>query len=133
MIRDFSNQMKRINKKPTPKIICDQIKKFRYLIHYIMLKFLFRHGTIGTKNTNYSSKDSILGKNMINSNHGRKSIENNLIKKIFYERWSNTYCCYDVSSNERKSSSKRCKQLLLEQSGDGLLEKYRFALDNKIK
>ena len=37
---------------------------------------------------------------------------------------SKTYCCYDVTSNKFKFSSKSHKKRVLDQNGDGLLEKY---------
>ena len=46
---------------------------------------------------------------------------------------SKTYCCYDVISNKLKFSSKGLNKLALEQSGDGLLEKYRRVLNEKVK
>ena len=36
---------------------------------------------------------------------------------------SKTYCCYDVTSNKPKFSSKGLNKRVLEQSGDGTLEK----------
>ena len=45
---------------------------------------------------------------------------------------SKTYCCYDVTSNKLKFSSKGLNKRVLEQSGDGPLEKYRRVLDEKI-
>ena len=46
---------------------------------------------------------------------------------------SKTYCCYDVTSNKLKISSKSFNKRVLEQSGDGPLEKYRrvFARGSK--
>ena len=41
---------------------------------------------------------------------------------------SKTYYCYDVTSNKLKFSSK----VVLEQSGDGPLEKYRRVLNEKV-
>ena len=43
-----------------------------------------------------------------------------------------TYCCYDVTSNKLMFSSKGLKKRLLEQSGDGPLEKYRRVLNEKV-
>ena len=45
---------------------------------------------------------------------------------------SKTYCCYDVTSNKLKFSSKGLKKRVLEQSGDGPLEKYRRVLNEKV-
>ena len=45
---------------------------------------------------------------------------------------SKTYCCYDVTSNETKFSSKGLNKRVLEQSGDGPLEKYRRVLNEKV-
>ena len=45
---------------------------------------------------------------------------------------SKTYCCYDVTSNKLKFSSKGINKRVLEQSGDGPLEKYRRVLNEKI-
>ena len=45
---------------------------------------------------------------------------------------SKTYCCYDVTSNKRKFSSKGLNKRVLEQSGDGPLEKYRKVLNEKV-
>ena len=45
---------------------------------------------------------------------------------------SKTYCCYDVTSNKLKFSSKGLNKRVLEQSGDGPLEKYRRVLDEKV-
>ena len=45
---------------------------------------------------------------------------------------SRTYCCYDVTSNKPKFSSKGLNKRVLEQSGDGLLEKYRIVLNEKV-
>ena len=45
---------------------------------------------------------------------------------------SKTYCCYDVTSNYFKFSSKGLKKRVLEQSGDGPLEKYRRVLNEKV-
>ena len=45
---------------------------------------------------------------------------------------SKTYCCYDVTSNKLKVSSKGPNKFVLEQSGDGPLEKYRRVLDEKV-
>ena len=40
-----------------------------------------------------------------------------------------TYCCYEVTRNKYKFSSKDLNKRVLEQSGDGSLEKYRRVLD----
>ena len=45
---------------------------------------------------------------------------------------SKTYCCHDVTSNRPKISSKGLNKCVLEQSGDGLLEKYRRVLNEKV-
>ena len=45
---------------------------------------------------------------------------------------SETYCCYDVTSNKHKFSSKGLNKRVLEQSGDGPLEKYRRVLNKKV-
>ena len=45
---------------------------------------------------------------------------------------SKTYCYYDVTSNKLKFSSKDLNKRVLEQSGDGPLEKYR-SLERKDK
>ena len=45
---------------------------------------------------------------------------------------SYTYCCYDVTSNKLKFSSKGLNKRVLEQGGDGPLEKYRRVLDDKV-
>ena len=45
---------------------------------------------------------------------------------------SKTYCCYDVNSFKLKFSSKSLNKRVLEQSGDGLLEKYRRVLNEKV-
>ena len=45
---------------------------------------------------------------------------------------SKTYCCYDVTSNKLKFSSKGLNKRVLEQSGDRLLEKYRRVLNEKV-
>ena len=45
---------------------------------------------------------------------------------------SKTYCCYDVTSNKLKVSSKGLNNCVLEQSHDRTLEKHRWALNGKI-
>ena len=45
---------------------------------------------------------------------------------------SKTFCCYDVTSNKLKFSSKRLNKRALEKSGDGPLEKYRRVLNEKL-
>ena len=45
---------------------------------------------------------------------------------------SKTYCFYDVASNKLKFSSKSLNKRVLEQSGDGPLEKYRRVLNEKV-
>ena len=46
---------------------------------------------------------------------------------------SKTYCCYEVTSNKHKiSSNKGLSKRVLEQSGDGPLEKYRRVLNEKV-
>ena len=45
---------------------------------------------------------------------------------------TNTYCCYDVTSNKLKFSSKGFNKRLLEQSGDGPVEKYRRVLNETV-
>ena len=45
---------------------------------------------------------------------------------------SRTYCCYDVTSYKHKFSSKGLNKRVLEQSGDGPLEKYRRVLNKKV-
>ena len=45
---------------------------------------------------------------------------------------SKAYCCYDVTSIKPKFSSKGLNKLLMEQSGDGPLEKYRRVLNEKV-
>ena len=45
---------------------------------------------------------------------------------------SKTYCCYDGTSNKLKFSSKGLNERVLEQSGDGPLEKYRKVLNEKV-
>ena len=45
---------------------------------------------------------------------------------------SRTYCCYDVTSNKLKVSSKSLNKRVMEQRGDGPLEKYRRVLNEKV-
>ena len=45
---------------------------------------------------------------------------------------SKTYCCYDVTSNKPKFSSKSLNKRVLEQNGDGPLEQYRRDLNEKV-
>ena len=45
---------------------------------------------------------------------------------------SKTYCCYDVICNKLKFSSKGPNKRVLEQSGDGTLEKYRRVFNDKV-
>ena len=45
---------------------------------------------------------------------------------------SKTYCCYDVTSNKPKFSSKVLDKRVLEQSGDGPLEKKRRFLNENV-
>ena len=45
---------------------------------------------------------------------------------------SKTYCCYDFTSNKLKFSSKGINRRILEESGDGPLEKYRRVLNEKV-
>ena len=45
---------------------------------------------------------------------------------------SRTHCCYDVTSSKPKLSNKGPNRRVLEQSGDGPLEKYRRVLNEKI-
>ena len=45
---------------------------------------------------------------------------------------SRTYCSYDVASKELEYSSKGVNKHVLEQSGDGPLEKYRKVLTEKV-
>ena len=45
---------------------------------------------------------------------------------------SKTYYCYDVTSNKLKFSSKSLNKRVLEQSGDGPLQKYRRVLNEKV-
>ena len=46
---------------------------------------------------------------------------------------SKTYCCYDVTSKKPKLNSKSLNKRVLEQSGDGPLERYRRVLNEKVK
>ena len=46
---------------------------------------------------------------------------------------SKTYCCYDVTSKKLKFRRKGLNKRVLEQSGDGPLEKYRRVLNKKVK
>ena len=45
---------------------------------------------------------------------------------------SKTYCCYEIISNKLKFSSKGLNKRVLEQGGDGILEKYRRVLNGKV-
>ena len=45
---------------------------------------------------------------------------------------SKTHCCYDVTSNKLKFSSKGLNKRVLEQSGDGPLGEYRRVLNEKV-
>ena len=45
---------------------------------------------------------------------------------------SRTCCCHDATSDKLKFSSKDLNKRVLEQSGDGLLERYRRVLNEKI-
>ena len=45
---------------------------------------------------------------------------------------SKTYCCYVVTSNKLKTSSKCLNKRVLEQSGDGPLERYWSVLNKKL-
>ena len=45
---------------------------------------------------------------------------------------SKTYCCYDATSNKFKFSSEGLNKRVLEQSGDGPLEKHRRVLNEKV-
>ena len=46
--------------------------------------------------------------------------------------WNKSYCCYDVISNKLKIRTKGLSKRVLEQSGDGPLEKYRRVLKEKV-
>ena len=46
--------------------------------------------------------------------------------------YSKTYCCYDVTSNKLTFSSKGLNKRVLEQSGDGPMEKYRRVLNETV-
>ena len=46
---------------------------------------------------------------------------------------SKIYCCYDVTSNKLKFSSKCLNKRVLKQSDDGPLEKYCRVLNEKVK
>ena len=46
---------------------------------------------------------------------------------------SETHCCYDVTSDKLKFNSKGLNKRVLEQSGDGPLEKYWRVLNEKVK
>ena len=43
-----------------------------------------------------------------------------------------TYCCYDITFNKLKFSSKSHNERVLEQGGDGPLEKYRRVLSENV-
>ena len=43
-----------------------------------------------------------------------------------------TCCCYDVTSNKLNFSSKGLNKRVLEQNGEGPLEKYRRVLNEKV-
>ena len=45
---------------------------------------------------------------------------------------SKTYFCYDNKSDKKKFSSKGLNKRILEESGDGPMEKYRKVLDEAI-
>ena len=45
---------------------------------------------------------------------------------------SKTYCCYDVTCNKLKFSGKGLNKRVLEQSGDGPVEKYRRVLNETV-
>ena len=45
---------------------------------------------------------------------------------------SQTYCCYDVTFKKFKLGSKGLNKHVLEQGGNGLLEKYKSILNKKI-
>ena len=45
---------------------------------------------------------------------------------------SKTFCCYDVTSKKPNFNSKGLNERVLEQSGDGPLEKYRKVLNEKV-
>ena len=45
---------------------------------------------------------------------------------------SETHCSYDVTSDKLKFSSKGFNKRVLEQSGDGPVEKYRRVLNEKV-
>ena len=45
---------------------------------------------------------------------------------------SETHCCFDLSSNKLNYSSKGLNKHVLEQSGDGPLEKYRKVVNEKV-
>ena len=45
---------------------------------------------------------------------------------------SKTYCCFDVTFNKAKFSSRGLNKRVLEQSGDGPLERYRRVLNKKL-
>ena len=45
---------------------------------------------------------------------------------------SKTYCCYDVTSKKLNFNSKGLNKRVLEQSGDGPMEKYRYEKINVI-
>ena len=47
-------------------------------------------------------------------------------------RCSNTYCCYDATSKKLKFSSEGLIKRMVEQSGDGLLGKYRKVLEETV-
>ena len=46
--------------------------------------------------------------------------------------YSKTYCCYDVTSNKPKFSTKGLNKRVLEPNGNGSPEKYRRVLNEKV-
>ena len=67
----------------------------------------------------------------------RSTINESLVcsKKILSVRrclYSKTYCCSDNKSDKMKFSSKGLNKRILEESGDGPMEKYRKLLDEAI-
>ena len=87
---DFMKKIKPKNCVKAKKIRCDCTDKKKYLLHYRMLKFYFRHGMIVDKiHEIISFKESKWLEQYINFNTQKRNKAKNEFEKVFYKILNN--------------------------------------------
>ena len=92
LFSNYMNRVKQPNYKPTPKLMCDQTDKHKYMMHYRMFKFYINMGMKVTKiHTIYRFKQSPWLAEYIDHNTQKRTVAKTNFEKDLYKLMNNAF------------------------------------------